>query len=354
MKRLGDPRFSVRERATNDLVQLGSDAIGALEDGCQSSDREVRFRSRRVLEIVREYDFQCRLEAFAGGSDVGGGALPGWERFRYEVGEGRPARMLFVEMQKSEPQLLRLLEESPGKIGDALALRVMEIQASLQYERDGSPLDLGTVTAILFICNSTKESSDLPTAQAVTYFLKQTSFTNALRAGTERELLRKMLGQWIERSEGWTAYQSLVMALQYNIPSGLVTAKRLLNETPDPNLAYARYYALLAMARFGSQLDLKLIESFLDDRTPYGATVQVNREVKFRPQIRDVALAALVHLTKQKFSDYGFDRLRLEPIFVFDMNTIAFENDEKRDEAIQRWRDSRAKDAAKSQNPADS
>jgi hypothetical protein len=355
VKRLGDPRFSIRERATNELVLLGSDAIGALEEGCHASDREVRFRSQRVLEIVREYDFQRRLERFADGrDDADGSGLPSWERFRYDVGENRPARTLFVEMQKSEPELLRTLNDSPEKVADALSLRVAEIQSSLQYQRTNAQLDLGSIAAVLFVYNNSHAKADLRTAQAITYFLKQNSFTSALQTGSERELLRKMLSQWIEQSEGWMAYQGMTMALQFGLPSGLVTAKRLLNQPPDPNLAYARWYALITMARFGSLDDLELIESFLDDTTPYGTTVRVNRQVKYRTQMRDVALAALVHLTKQKFADYGFDRLRAQPTFVFDLNSIAFENDEKRDEAIKRWREHRAKEAAETPAKQDS
>jgi hypothetical protein len=347
VKRLGDPRFSVRERATNELVLLGSDAIAALEAGCASSDREIRFRSQRVLEIVREYDFQRRLKLFADGHlDADGSGLPGWDLFRYEMGESRPARNLFVEMQKSEPRLLRLLVDAPEGLADAMALRVAEIQSSFQYQRSNSPLDLGTVAAILFVYNHARDKTDLQTAQAVTYFLKQNSFTSALQTGAERELLRKMLSQWIEQSEGWMAYQGMTMALQYDLPSGLITARRMLNEPADPNLAYARWYALLSVARFGSTDDLELVERFLNDETPYGTAVRVNSQMKFRTQMRDVALATLIHLTKQRHEDYGFERLRIQPTFVFDPNSLAFEDDEKRDQAIKRWHEYRTRQAA--------
>jgi HEAT repeat protein len=125
VRQLGDPRFSVRKRAMEQLVELGVEAIAALEEGVQSNDREVSFRSRRALDVVREHDFQRRLRAFAAGQDAQETyELPGWAMFRNEVGDGLEARRLFVEMQQAEPQLLQALARSPDKAVEALVDRL--------------------------------------------------------------------------------------------------------------------------------------------------------------------------------------------------------------------------------------
>ena len=122
------------------LVELGVEAIAALEEGVQSNDREVSFRSRHALDIVREHDFQRRLRAFAAGQDAQETyELPGWALFRKEVGDGLEARRLFVEMQQAEPQLLQALARSPDKAVEALVDRLEEIQQAPGPGRSPSP-----------------------------------------------------------------------------------------------------------------------------------------------------------------------------------------------------------------------
>ena len=107
----------------------GGAPIAALEEGVQSSDREMSFRSRHALDIVREHDFQRRLRAFAAGQDAQETyELPGWALFRKEVGDGLEARRLFVEMQQAEPELLQALERSPERAVESLVERLEEIQ----------------------------------------------------------------------------------------------------------------------------------------------------------------------------------------------------------------------------------
>ena len=65
VRQLGDERFATRESATARLIQLGRSAKPALEEGRAHADREIRYRSARILSIIEELDFQRRLAAFA-------------------------------------------------------------------------------------------------------------------------------------------------------------------------------------------------------------------------------------------------------------------------------------------------
>ena len=81
VQQLGDRRFALRRAATARLIELGVQSVEALEDGVESEDREIRFRSRHVLAIVRQADFQHRLQAFAAGTGPPENCdLPGWSR----------------------------------------------------------------------------------------------------------------------------------------------------------------------------------------------------------------------------------------------------------------------------------
>jgi hypothetical protein len=61
--------------------------------------------------------------------------------------------------------------------------------------------------------------------------------------------------------------------------------------------------------------------------------------VTYETQIRDVALAALVIMKKQDAKKFGFDRIQQNTTNVFSTNTVGFENDEKRDKALAKWKE---------------
>src|SRR5690606_7655582 len=60
VEQLGDEQFAVRERAVSRLIELGLPALPVLEQSRRNPDREIRYRSERVLVIIRQNDFQRR------------------------------------------------------------------------------------------------------------------------------------------------------------------------------------------------------------------------------------------------------------------------------------------------------
>jgi HEAT repeat protein len=343
VRQLGDPRFSVRKRAMEQLVELGVEAIAALEEGVQSNDREVSFRSRRALDVVREHDFQRRLRAFAAGQDAQETyELPGWAMFRNEVGDGLEARRLFVEMQQAEPQLLQALARSPVKAVEALVDRLEEIQQAPRTGRKTQSVSLGTVATLLFVSNQDRGESVGLAGQNLSAFYRQDVFAAAIQSGSQREILRKMLGSWIENARSWDGFHAMLLAMQFDLPQGLAPAKRMLeSDAGDPNQAVYRGFALQTIARFGDESHIPILEPLLEDASPYGGTLAISGKAKYQTQIRDIALAALVHLAKQDPKKFGLLRLKPSSTQVFNTNSVAFEDDAKREEAITKWREFR-------------
>lgn len=339
VRQLGDPRFSARKQAMTQLVQLGVDAIADLEEGVRSNDREVSYRSRLALMLVRENDFQRRLRAFAAGQDAQESYdLPAWPLFRKQVGDGLEARRLFVEMQQAEPDLLQAVERSPDRAIDALVTRLEKIQQAPNGQRQQT-LSLGTIAAVLFVSNQDSSESVALAVQNLASFYRQDVFAAAIQAGSQRDILRKMLGTWIENARSWDAFHAMLLAMQYDLPQGLVPAKRVLEgEAGDPNQAVYRGFSLQTIARFGSAADIPAVEPLLDDASPYGGTLSVAGTAKYQTQIRDIALATVVHLAKQDPKKFGLNRLKPSSTHVFNTNTVAFEDDTKREEALRLWR----------------
>ena len=89
MKQLGSSRFDDRERASEQLLSSDRPPWAHWRGPPRHPDREIRFRSRRLLAIMRQLDFQQRIEAFAADkSSAEGYGLPGWKRYREICGDG--------------------------------------------------------------------------------------------------------------------------------------------------------------------------------------------------------------------------------------------------------------------------
>ncbi|MFM7843805.1 MAG: hypothetical protein ACKPEY_06190, partial [Planctomycetota bacterium] len=86
---------------------------------------------------------------------------------------------------------------------------------------------------------------------------------------------------------------------------------------------------------------LPLLESCLTDERSIG-TWQI-QNVNINTQVRDVALASLVLLTKQQPKDYGFERLQTNPQQLFSPITAGFESADARAQAVKKWREYREK-----------
>lgn len=342
VKQLGDQQFAQRERATEQLVNLSLPAIPALEEGRKHPDREIRYRSERILAIVREVDFQRRLAAFATNHDSDENyVLPGWTRFRELFGDTGESRGLFVEIQKAESQTLAAINTGPKEVSEALTERTQQLLQAKQLFRQ--ELSLGNVAALLFLATDEHVPVTAQANSALYSFFSETSFRSSIQTGAQRDFLRKMLGIWIQRADDSNAYQGLAMALQYELKEGLVTAERVLRN--GPNQVHIRQFAVLTIAKFGDESYLPLLETLLADETPT-STQRIN-QTTYQTQLRDVALAALVRLTKQDYKDYGFDRLQEHELVVFNTGTLGFETDEQRSAALEKWKEYRARSAAK-------
>lgn len=335
--KLGDEQFVVREQATQQLLRLGLDANQALEGGTRHLDREVRYRCERILIQVRQLDFERRLEAFLNESGSGKPHdFPGWTPYQKEFGDTLDSRKLFVEMQRSEAGLLAALDKGPQSAIDAIAQRVQELQQAQQTQ--SQQVSLGSVTTLLFVATQARAETNQQVAQNVYSFCYQQSFRNGITSGANKELLRKLLGIWIRRGEDWLAYQGIMLSMQYDLKDGLVPAEKLLR---SPNSQpHMRQYAIVMLAKMGDENQVQLIETMLTDNKSIG-TWQVNN-VNISTQVRDVALAALIHVTKQDYKEYGFDRIQMTQPYLFNPITAGFENDEKRNKAMEKWKAYRA------------
>lgn len=338
LDQLGDDQYLAREQATEKLLKLGSQAVTVLETGRRHPDREVRYRCERILLQIMQQDFELKLTAFL--RDAGTGKrsdLPGWEGYKSSYGDTRETRLLFVEMQKAEPELLSALERNAEGAITMLTTRVQEFQRSLQGQANEIPA--GSMASLLWVAVKARAESNLATGQQLYSLCHQPSFRNAITTGVHKDLMRKMLGEWIVRGDDNLAYMGIMLAMQYELKEGIGPAEKIMkNQASQP---YIRQYAILMLARLGGPEHLPLIEACLTDERSIG-TWQI-QNVNINTQVRDVALASLVLVTKQDPKEYGFERLQTNNQQLISPITAGFESADGRNNAIKKWREYREK-----------
>ncbi len=335
VQQLGAEEFSLRERATTQLIEMGVAAKNAVEAGRTHPDREIRYRCERIFQIVGELDFQRRLTAFAAGRSDGLD-LPGWRRFRDLYGDEAETRGLFAEMQKAESELMQAVEKGPQGVARVAESRTAQLQ-QLQ-RREGETTSLGSVTALLFAAIGDNVNMGLPTSFAVMNLCSQPSFAEAMSDPAKSKILRKMISQWITRSKGAVAQQSMYLAMRYDMKEGLVPATQILRNAGEQ--PFVRQTALMTVARLGDASHVGLLEPALEDATRINSHRIDN--VQYEIQIRDVALAAILLLKKQDPKRFGFDRIQLNDSNVFNFGTVGFENEDKRKQAFARYEEFKA------------
>lgn len=338
---LGSPVFSVREAACEELAQLGRPALVALQAAANHPDREVRYRSQRLLGLIRQQDQQRRLQAFLQGRDEESyDPLPGWSRFRQRYGDDAQARGLFVEVFRADAELMQALEEGPRRAAEVLIQRTMQVQQAAQLGAPQQPT-LGQVVAGLFV--AAEEDVTLPPQTLSTLFSQcfAPTVSEVISTSARREIPRKMLATIIRRSDDYAAYQAMNVAAQFNMPEGIIPAAKILSGHGPNRSPHMAQYALMTVARLGDASHLPLVENdrLLKDATPV-AQFQENG-VTYVVQLRDVALAASLVLRKanlREFFDIPPNQPLVDPQLIFlNARLIGFPSEAQRAALWEKW-----------------
>ena len=129
------------------------------------------------------------------------------------------------------------------------------------------------------------------------------------------------------------AYHAFLLAMRYDLREALVPAADMLRD--QGGHAHMRQYALLVVGRFGTREHLALLERQLSD-TAVCMNATVNNQ-RVQVEVRDVALAVLVHLTDQNLSAYGLGGARTDSKMLFHTHTLGFSDDDEREKAQRKW-----------------
>jgi len=338
---LGSGGFVERQKAMQRLIEIGGDSIPNLQRAMESPSREVRFRAAKVLELVKDRDFERQLQRFLRAENEGE-AIPGWYILKDIIGEEGDARRILVEMHRAEPKIMRLLEVAPKTVARLVSERTHQIQRTPQNLL--GKLSSANMAAILLATKLDGVTLSDLNMRYVASLMSHQLFSKELVSrdpqkgyipvrGVRSDMFRKLVASVLLDLKGTALQIGLSVALRYDIQDGLVAADRALNDKNLP--CHVRQYALMLYGKFGNPSHIKRLMQLLDDASFCGTTQTVDK-VKYSTQIRDVALATIILIAKADHKKFGFDRIRLSGS-SFTLNTIGFADDEARKKAKEAW-----------------
>jgi hypothetical protein len=353
VRQLGDASYAARQQASRKLFLMGLPVKALLEEGSRDRDPEVRRRCRELLPAVFEADRLARIDAFVADKDgKREHDLPGWRRFRAVAGGDAEARKLFVEMQKGDSSTFLLdVDKDPGHAGDLCYARCQHMQERLYgrlrtglTSRDHTPVSLAEMAAVLLVSSDPKVNMPNFSSYMVGNFLYQQAARNALGGGKPTPF-RKLVLAWIERQVGDDngLQYALNMAVNLDLKECLDVAVKAAKEKRVKGAGLGA--VLTTLGKMGGQEHAALIEGYLSDTTVIG-NFGINRG-SGTTEVRDAALAMLVHLSKQSHKDYGFLFAESNSGLLFNAVFLGFANNADRDKAHNKWKEWKAAQARK-------
>ena len=248
---LGSPNFTEREDATQKLLSRGLASLHILDALSQNSDREVRFRSKRIVALIHDRYRASRLAAFKAGksADLHFGELPGWTAFALRFGDGEKSRNVYADMLESEWSLLSRAydDELTIPVRELLAQRLNQLR--LRGYRNYS---MGTALVMYLL------AADIPDEivihrQVNGLCLQNSDLRAALAPSARRTIVRQIVGTWVAgiSSQNANANICLFTAMRFQLQEGAFAARRILeNKTTTATI---KNLAMQTLANFGDK-----------------------------------------------------------------------------------------------------
>lgn len=311
VQQLGNDSYQQRERASQQLRDIGLEAKAALQGGMRHLDLEISQQCRRLWDEVR--------------------VLAGWQQVRGMIGDSPQARELYDNMFLADPAFWYELAENPRSLEGLFPERRTQLQQTLQQGQISTWIVEGALANAFYFGVLAKQAKPQQELESVNDLLRVGRCQQALK---DNDALGDLWDLWAKatQSEG-PALDRLLAALQDQRPQTRDIARAMLADARIP--ATQRQYALLALAKMPNPADDALFQQALDDSTPLDTLFTRGGVIK--SQLRDIALAATIYRAGQDPGAFGFGYAKPDPNTLYSPSTLGFKNEEERAQAIKNW-----------------
>ena len=349
VKQLGSDDFQLRELAESELLKIGRAAIEPVRRGRGSENSEIRFRAERLLPLLRRAETESRFQEFI---DTGVAEPPEnftyWQEFSQIVGAEKAARELYAAIHKASPQLFENLRSDPNLarlayfrlIGALNRARFRSLNAAAvlfldTIDFDNRPNYSGArdVTSPQRIWTSTEtliRTGDYLSRQNAISFIQTSGFENQFRSLTRN---------WIECLP---AEDNHLLATKLSI----IESHRLIDQLPamldmasnENHSIQSRAKAIAIIAKLGGPSEVGKLQDLLRTENTVGHFASKREQKKLlEVQLRDVALAACIYLSRQDPEDFGFMVNPHRKNNFMSLSRAGFFSQAEREEALKKW-----------------
>jgi hypothetical protein len=343
VQELGAADFTRREAASRELAQLGSSAKADLLVGLQAADPEVRWRSAQLWQAAHAIDFEQRAAAWLrvpdGTSEFSGWSdqaleteVPGWTQYRRRFGRSLPARQLFIEMQRAEPVLLAQWRANPENLPAAVTALAERLRLQVSNLRQRRTIRLGSVATLWFLSSEQAIAWPAWEDKAVGQLAELSRVQDELQVDSP---LRQLWLAWRRsNTDPRPARERLVELLRFELRAEAEGVAREILHDADAT-AESRQYALLTLADSRDPADLALMSRYLEDPSPLG--VYLAQETVIKSELRDIALAAVIHRSGADPREFGFRYLKPGATLTYSPVTLGFADLQERQATFAKW-----------------
>jgi hypothetical protein len=331
VEQLGAASFEQREQAEQRLQQLGTQALEALRRATDDADLEIRYRARRLIGRI-EHEQQWRLlEHFLTDYDAElAQQLPGWPRYAELVGDDLPARRLFVEMFEAEPEMMSSLGREEMTL--VVEKRSQEMQPAPNTQSQPAAIPPTSIAVLLLASLEPGREVSAGTRSLINSHVNASDFKRALVADGDPPI-RRLLAAWVAGARDVSASIRMSIGSRFDLPSAVVPAVELIDAQVHGSQLQ---YAVFTIARLGTGEHIPVLEGLLENQVVLSER-QRGEEEAFTCQVRDVALAGLIHLIGKRPRDFGFAELRPNSNSLYGLNTAGFASQQLRQDAFHKW-----------------
>jgi hypothetical protein len=332
---LGSEVYKEREQAHEQLSKMGRLGRPALIDALTTDPSpEVRARAIRLLPKAEAADLQARIETFLADTEAKfQHDLPGWALFRKELdikdsGTEKALREIYVDAIKAPANLevLTALSTTPEAAGRAIAERRMNLflqQNPGAYGRLAPGMSMTPKqptladVAVLMLSETQVDSKHIPKNNNFGYitaaqFVQSQASMNALNnpdATPQAAAYKKLFVKWLDSRTSPDDLNSIYwLANNFrNIKETGALLRRVVST--DGVQPYAKAQCMIYLLQRGGPDELATLRTQLknDASINNGGKVMIAPNVFIEAQLRDIALALLLHHEKQDMKKFGFE-----------------------------------------------
>ena len=306
--------------------------IDVLRNAKSHPSFEVRTATAELIAVIeqrrRDEQLSRLVDTATIASDID---LPGWDRFARLVGHDRSARTTFAKLSDSFSRGLKDLPRFAARIAKSEDAR-------------WDPYDVAADQHIRWMMLIWADIVDHGNGHhrlspRIANALSNPSMGPELICDGEdhhkedSEIVCRLIGRWIEsQSQTPSTRTTLQIAMRYRCDE---QARRLCQTTlANPSPAAATVTAMLAASAITTEDDDELTHELWrhvdDDRTSHVWQTIASKKTKIRTQVRDVAIALLLHRRGIDPREVGFAELQADPVFLFTDCSLGFADEATR------------------------